>query len=220
MNQSVAARYCIAVAIFLSMTALIMFLNFFIPTPTHAVGDTSLRGTDNQPIASVSITDLKDLNSLPYVNYTPDKYLNPNFEIQGTPIDLREKNQFAQKGTFVFVIRNIDPTAEDFLEKSQSLNPYLQGDYSWHFTLYIPKIWSACNIYTKYVLTERVGSLSDYNFIEYSDYADKTDHLSVKTKPVYLDLSFYSKRQSIMPEPLYAATVVTIHYETQADKLF
>ncbi len=104
--------------------------------------DTTLTGTDGNPVASVSVADLEDLNYLTYANYTPDEYLNPNVEIQGTPVDLRENNEFAKKGTFIFVIRNLDPAAQDFSEQAAALAPYLQGDYYWHFTLYIPQIWS------------------------------------------------------------------------------
>ena len=219
MKQSVFIRYGIVGAILLFATAFILCLHFFFVPPVSAAGDTSLEGTDGNAIASVSITDLAELNSLPFVNYTPDEYLNPNFEIQGTPVDLREENEFAQRGTFIFVIRNVDPMAENFMELSEALDPYLQGDYYWHFTLYIPKIWSACNVYVKYVLTDRIGALSDYNFIEYSDYADQTLRHVNQTEPVFLDLSFYSRRQAIQPDPLYAATVVTIHYEAESGKL-
>lgn len=218
MKNSVLKRYSIIGSVILAASILCLCLIYCTPTIPDAPCDTSLSGTDGNPVASVSITDLEGLNYLTYVNYTPDEYLNPNFEIQGIPIDLREKNEYAQKGTFVFVIRNLDPTAEDFSDQAAALAPYLQGDYSWHFTLYIPKIWSACNVYVKYVLTDRIGTLSDYDFIKYSDYAGTTEFHSNQTKPISLDLSFYSERQAIYPEPLYAATVVTIHYEAEENK--
>lgn len=218
MKNSVLKRYTIIGTIILAAVILCLSLICCTPNLPGAPSDTSLQGTDGNPVASVSITELENLNYLTCVNYTPDEYLNPNYEIQGTPVDLRKKNEFAQKGTFVFVIRHIDPMAEDFSEKAAALDPYLQGDHSWHFTLYIPKIWSACNVYVKYVLTDRVGTLSDYDFIKYSDYSGTTEVHSNQTKPIFLDLSFYFGRHTISSDPLYAATVVTIHYEAEENK--
>lgn len=218
MNKPAAFRYSVLAAISLA-SCLIMLLLFFLPPEANLVPyDLSIRGTDQTPIVSVSIKDLESLNYLPYVNYTPDVYLTPKTEIHGTPIDLRQNHSFAQRGTFIFVIRNLDPTDENYTEQAESLAPFLQGDSAWHFTLQIPKIWSACNIYVNYILTESIGSISDYDYMNYSDYVGKTtDHISM-TEPVPLDLSFYSRRQAIYPEPLQAATVVTIHYETETNK--
>lgn len=218
MKKTCKIRYGILGATFLCCTMLVMILLFGIPSLHRAPSDTELVGTDGNNVASVSILDLTELNVLTSVNYTPDEFLQPNQEIQGTPVDLTQKHRFALKGTFVFVIRNLDPFSPDFLDASQSLSPYLQGDGYWHFTLYIPRVWSACNVYVKSVLAYRSGEISDYNFIEYTEYSLKTESHVSKTEPLFLDLSFYPKQQAISPEPLYAATVVTLHYESASVK--
>ena len=218
MKKSGKIRYGILGATFLFCTVMVMILLFGIPSLHRSPSDTELIGTDGNNVASVSILDLTDLSVLTSVNYTPDKFLQPNQQIQGTPIDLTQKHQFALKGTFVFIIRNLDPFSPDFTAEAQSLNPYLQGDGSWHFTLYIPRIWSACNVYVKSVLTQRIGEISDYKFIEYTEYSFETESHVSRTEPLFLDLSFYPRQQAISPEPLQAATVVTLHYESTSVK--
>ena len=217
MKKSILFRYALLAALSAASCLLILLL-FFLPPKTNQVPfDLSLRGTENTPVASVSIKDLASLNYLPYVNYTPDVFLTPKSEVSGTPVNLSQKHSFAQKGTFLFVIRNLDPTDENFSQQAEALAPVLQGDSSWHFTLHIPKIWSACNVYVNYILTDRIGALSDYDFVEYSDYVGTTsDHVN-KTAPLILDLSFYSRQHTIYADPLSAATVVTIHYEAESN---
>ena len=166
-------RYCILLAVGLFCAALIAALTFAIPKTAKTPCDYSLSGTDGESVASISITDLQELNTLTCVNYTPDEFLIPGSQKQGTPVDLTQNNQFARRGTFVFIIRNLDPMSPDFLTQSQALSPYLQGDGYWHFTLYIPRIWSACNVYIRSSLVQRTGEISDYNFINYTEYADE-----------------------------------------------
>lgn len=212
--RRICRRYLFLGTLFLLCTLLVVSLLLGTPRTAVAPSDRSLTGTDGEAVASVPITGLKDLNVLSEVNYTPDEFLQPNSQIQGTPVDLTRKNNFARRGTFVFVIRNIDPASPDFLQQSEALAPYLQGDGSWHFSLYIPLVWSACNIYVRSTLALRVGEIAGYDFIQYTDYSAKTESHADKTEPVVLDLSFYPKQYAISPDPLQAATVVTIHYES------
>lgn len=211
-------HYCILTATLLCYALLVTILLFCIPPVHKAPADTDLLGTDNSNVASVSIADLTDFNTLTAVNYTPDRFLQPGSEIQGTPVSLTQNNRFASKGTFVFVIRNLDPASPDFSEQSQALAPYLQGDGYWHFTLYIPRVWSACNVYVKSILVKRTGDISDYDFIRYTEYTQYTSAHVTKTEPMFLDLTFYPRQQAISPDPLYAATVVTLHYESVSVK--
>lgn len=211
-------RYAVLGAVFLLAAALILSLTLCGTNSKIAPSDTELAGTDGKQLSSVSIIDLAQLNTLPSVNYTPDEFLIPNSQIQGTPIDLTAKQHFAHRGTFVYVIRNLDPFSPDFQEQLEQLKPYLQGDGYWHFTLYIPRIWSACNVYVEYSLTQRVEDIGEYDFVHYGDYTGKTEYHKSKTEPLFIDLAFYSKQHVITSDPLNAATVVTIHYEETSRK--
>ena len=218
MKEPYFKRYSILLAVILFCAALIAALTFAIPKTAKAPCDYSLSGTDGESVASISITDLQQLNALTCVNYTPDEFLIPGSQKQGTPVDLTQNNKFAKRGTFVFIIRNIDPMSPDFLAQSEELTPYLQGDGYWHFTLYIPHVWSACNVYIRSALVERTGEISDYNFINYTEYVYETKTHTDSTEPLFLDLNFYPKQQAITPDALLAATVVTIHYEARSVK--
>lgn len=211
-------RYCILLAVSLFCAALIATLTFVIPHTAKAQSYYDLNGTDGGSVASISITDLQELNALTCVNYSPDEFLIPGSQMQGMPVDLTQKNNFAQRGTFVFIIRNVDPMSPDFLAQSKELTPYLQGDGYWHFTLYIPRVWSACNVYIRSSLVQRTGEISDYNFINYTEYVYETKMHTDSTEPLFLDLTFYPKQRAITPDALLAATVVTIHYEAQSVK--
>lgn len=211
-------RYFILFAVSLFCAALIATLTFAIPHTAKAPSYYDLNGTDGETVASISITDLQNLNALTCVNYSPDEFLIPSSQKQGIPVELTQKNKFAQRGTFVFIIRNVDPTSPDFLAQSKELTPYLQGDGFWHFTLYIPRVWSACNVYVRSSLVQRTGEISDYNFINYTEYVYETKTHTDRTEPLFLDLTFYPKQQAITPDALLAATVVTIHYESLSVK--
>ena len=216
--KNTIVRYAVLAGVLLFCVALTLILVFSAAAVPVAPSDKELRGSDGKEIASVSITDLQRLGTFTMVNYTPDEFLLPVSDVRGTPVDLTKENSFAQRGTFIFVVRNIDPTSDEFLQQSEALAPYLQGDGYWHFTLYLPQIWSACNIYVKSVLTHRVGEIENYDFIKYSDYSHtSTEHVD-RTEPLFIDLSFYPRQQAISPDPLQASTVITIHYESESVK--
>ncbi len=216
--KNIIVRYAVLAGVFLVCVALTLILLFNSAAVPASPCDQNLRGSDGKEIASVSIADLHKLGTFTMVNYTPDEFLLPVSDIRGTPVDLTKENSFAQRGTFIFVVRNIDPMSDDFFAQSEALAPYLQGDGYWHFTLYLPQVWSACNIYVKSVLTHRVGEIENYDFIKYSEYS----HTSVEhvdgTEPLFIDLSFYPRQQAISPDPLQASTVITIHYESKSVK--
>ena len=213
MKKNGKLLYLIPVSVFIVCVLIVILLTFCSKRFNNAPFDTSLSGTEGTPISSVSITDLQKMNVVNSVNYTPNKFLIPNSEISGTPVNLSENNKFAQKGTFIFVFKNLDPFSENFIEQSNKLSPYLEGDGYWHFNLYIPIVWSACNVYVDYVLVGRSGEISNYNYINYSNYVHETLQHSDGTQPIFIDLPFYTRQSTISADPLDAATVVTIHYE-------
>lgn len=207
-------KYGLATLTALIAVALILAIYFGSPSVPSAPDTNGIVGTDNNPITAVCISDLSELNTLERVNYTSGDYVMPQNEVRGSVVET-DSHIAAEKGTYEFVFLNLDPQDNDFYNKAAALKPFLQGDNRWHFTLCIPKIFSACNVYVRTVLTERVGELSDYNFIEHSEYIGETVYHKTKTEPLFIDLSFYTDRVSIYPDNrLRAATVVTIHYES------
>lgn len=217
MTNPILKRFIVLSAVTAAAVIVICCIIGLVP-PSPVAPVSHLTGTDGNPVASVSIADLDRLSTVTHANYTPDEFLIPKAEISGTPVDLRENNRFAERGTLIFVIRNLNPTEDDFLEQSESLQPYLHGDYCWHFTLYIPAVWSACNVYVNYMLTDSVGSISDYDFIRYSDLTGTSVEHTDATKPITLDLTFSSRQSAIPDDILSASTIVTVHYESRAEK--
>lgn len=203
------ALTCIAVAI----TFCFIGLNTadFLPYVTT-------EGTDGKSVAVSQIEELDGLHTLRYANYTPNEFLLPGIDIQGEVIDLTQFTQFAERGTLQFVFLNLDPYDENFTEKSNALAPFLGSDNYWHFTLCLPAFAGACNIYTGLDLTSRAGDISNYNFIEYSNYQSTTQTHRSESVPLSVDLQFYSQRHAMSPDLSIRATVVTIHYEAANNK--
>lgn len=206
-----------ASAVAIASLLLILFLQLCAPRIQEAVSDSTLQGTNKKPIQTVCIADLSDCGFLRYVNYTPDVYLKPGFDFSGDIIDLTQPHTLASKGTLEFILLNIDPRDEKFDEKKEKLSPYLGGDNHWHFTLFLPPCLSACNVYVRSLLNSRVGNLSDYDFVKYTDsnYSGKTEAHKDTTEPLFLDLDFYTRREAMGSMLQQRAVAVTIHYETK-----
>ena len=220
MNEKILLRFGVLILVIVLCTAMILGLYFGADSVNDVKVSSSLKGRDGSEIYSTSIYDVCSLSAMPYANYTADEFLIPKSEISGTPVNLREQNDFASKGTFVFVIRNLDPFDPDFSTKASVLNDkFLQGDGSWHLTFFIPQVWSSCNVYVNYVLESRVGDISDYQFSNYTDYYMSTVAHKTKTEPLFIDLTFYPKIHTISADPLEAAAVITIHYEAAPNML-
>ena len=168
-------------------------------------------GTD---FTAVRINDLGKLGQVTEVNYVADEFVSPghldyDFEI----VDLSKPFDFAEKGSLVFVIANLDPRSENFDEQSESLSEYKMGDY-WHFTLSLPKIFAASNVYQKASLVARHGEIENYDFAEYNtNYNKKTEKFAPLTDTTYLDLQFYTRREALS-NTYASAQIVTVHYQS------
>ena len=193
-------------------------LAFGVPGVERAPRTEGIAGSDGNELAAYSILDLSACSALTYANYTPGEFLIPNSEISGAPVELGKHRAEATRGTYVFVVLNLDPDSPTFTQDAASLQNFLYGDRSWHFTLHLPAVWSACNVYVDNVLTARVGEISGYDFSQYGDVSGKTESHDPGTQSLFLDLSFYSGRTAISayPDRLGAAQVITIHYETES----
>lgn len=177
-----------------------------------------LTDAKGRPVAAVSILDLAESNVITSVNYAPREFLKLSPAMSGgaipfgAPVDI-SSTEFAEEGTLRFVVLNIDPWAEDFSAQQKALAPYLGADNNWHFSLYLPPIFSSCVVYTRASLAATAGLISDYSFIEYSEYNyDSVVHKD-GSEPFVIDLSFPSKRETILANRLMAAVDITIHYQ-------
>ncbi len=216
------------------LSALFIVLLFFCPPKTQAVNEAegkveyiysqtetddyvfneTLTAEAGKDFTAVRITDLGRLKKITKVNYVADKFVNPDSlspDIQ--IVDLTKPFEFAEKGTLIFVIFNLDPYAEDFREQAERLNEYKIGD-SWRFTLSLPEIFCASNVYQKTTLIARHGEIENYDFKNFTTSYDKTtENFSSKIDGTLIDLDFYTKRTS-MEDAFNAAKVVTIHYQS------
>lgn len=167
-----------------------------------------------QDFTAVNISDLNKLQKITKVNYVADQFVTPGHLSSNIQIvDLEKPFEFAQKGTLMFVILNLDPNSEKFDEQSENLSEYKIGD-NWHFTLSLPKIFSASNIYQKTILVSRHGDIENYDFGIFNDnYNIKTEKFSSQTENTMIDLSFYTKRIALA-NSLSAAQIITIHYQS------
>ncbi len=161
-------------------------------------------------VTAVRISDLGKLKKITKVNYIPDKFVQANSlseEIQ--IVDLTKPFDFAEKGTLIFVIMNLDPESSDFIEQSEKLSDYKIGDY-WNFTLSLPKIFCASNIYNNANLVAKNGEIENYDFTAFTtSYDKKTEKFSQSVERTSVELQFYTRRQALN---LYK--VVTIHYQS------
>lgn len=175
---------------------------------THTVENvTAVIGKD---VTAVSITDISKLGKITSVNYVPDKFVKPrdldkNIQI----VDLTKPFDFAEKGTIIIIVMNLDPFAEDFYEQADKLEEYKIGDY-WHFTVHLPVVFGASNIYNGSNLVARNGDIANYDFIDFSTTYDiSTEKYKSHTDTALLDLSFYGRRQAMNPYQM-----ITIHYQS------
>ncbi len=160
-------------------------------------------------IHSYNIMDIEDCHVINTVNYTASEYVLPQKTSNST-------DQIANKGTYQILITNLDPFDPEFTSKSEKLEGLKGTDDNWHLTLYLPPIFSSCNIYVRSRLEASVGTISNYHFNDYdmSTLPDTEIHTS-KTSPIFLDLTLYSNRKFFSPnDPIQNGVLVTIHYES------
>lgn len=208
------------------LASILFILSFFFLTPqikdaapAEGVITESASGENGtleleKDFTALRISGLSDLQYITKVNYVADEFVAPdtipdNCEI----VDLNESFEFAEKGSIIFVILNLDPYAEDFAENLAKLNKYKTGDY-WQFSLYLPKIFSASNVYQKSALVTRNGEIAGYEFIDYNtSYDAVTEEFSPCTDNAVINLQFYTRRQ-VMENTLGSAQIITVHYQS------
>lgn len=213
MKRIIAVRYVILLVTALLSAAVVLSLCFGV----RRINDAPVTRISNQngTFAANSISDLAALNIVTAVNYTPGRISAAERRAFLDRSSICPKTGASSRGTYEFVIAHLDPFSDEFEEQSEALSPYLKGDGNWHFTLYIPAVWSACAVYVNYTLTEMCGEIKDYDFINYSEYSHRSERHDNATEPLFLDLKFYPRQAAISPAAYDAATIVTIHYEAE-----
>lgn len=172
--------------------------------------------TLGEDVAAVRIDEIGALGALDKVNYVPNEFVMPGEVLEKCEVlDLTEPRALAERGSLIFVVLNLDPDAEDFKEKARRLDRNKIGDY-WHFTLCLPQIFGASNVYLRSQFVARNGSIADYDFGNYNTNYDKqTYEFNSTAAPLTLDLSFYTRRQAIL-DGYASAQIITVHYQSKS----
>lgn len=165
-------------------------------------------------ITAVRIADFEDLQLITKVNYIPDKFVTPGaLEYDYQIVDLTKPFEFAEKGTLMFVVLNLDPFDQDFYEQQERLGKYKMGDY-WKFSFRLPKIFSASNVYIRSDLIDRHGEIENYDFIDFTSYYnEKTTKFTSRTESTDIPLTFYTRREALN-NTLSSAKMITVHYQS------
>lgn len=210
-------RSCIIIWAAMLLAALFCLIMTLVGrNPVKAAKTEAVTDERGREFYAVCISDLDDINTLPYVNYVPDEFVSPgDYENMGEVVPVNGKTPLAQRGTLKFVVLNLNPEDENFIEKAEALASRLEGDNYWHFTLYLPQVFSACNVYVNGILESRTGQIENYDFIEHCDYSGVTEQHKDGTRTQYIDLRFYPSRRALSPEVRIRGVQVTVHYETQ-----
>ena len=209
-----------------ALTALFITVLFFAAPKIAAVPDTTGREiteinrapdgstktvtyTAGKDFAAVSLIDLTDLGKITKVNYVADKFVKAGHLSSDMQIvDLSKPFEFAEKGTLIFVVMNLDPwDIDNFLPYSEKLAPYKIGEY-WQFTISLPAVFSASNIYRGAELIARNGDIADYSFIEHCNFTYTTDKFVGKTKPTDIVLKLSTSQRALNN------VIVTVHYQS------
>ena len=146
-----------------------------------------------EDVTATRIADYITLNKITKVNYVADKFVHPgSFGADVRIVDLAKPFEFAERGTLIFVIMNLDPWHEDFNKQVAALSQFRIGDYL-HFSLSLPMVFSAANVYDGSNLVARHGEIADYDFIEFTTAYDKrTEKFSAEASATTIDLTFYT----------------------------
>lgn len=165
-------------------------------------------------ITAVSIKDLSECGKITKVNYVPNEFTKPGSLSDKIQIaDIGEQTKFAEKGTLIFIITNLDPLDGDYYAQCEALSPFKLGDY-WQFTLILPEIFCASNVYQKSSLVSRTGEIENYDFISFTTSYDKqTQNFKKNTSTIELNLRFYTRSEAYA-DALSSAAIITVHYQS------
>ncbi len=167
-------------------------------------------GSDGSEIYAVSVEDIGEINRVKALNYVDGEFTQTAGYVSNSGTGT------ASRGTIKILLKNLDPTDEDFIGKAYNLNRFADGNY-WKITMYIPAVFSACNIYVDGTLTAQIGAIEGYNFEDYGEKHFITETYTTNTEPTFLTLSLYNVRSELTGDAVSDGCVVTIHYESKSN---
>ena len=194
----------IPVGLFLACLAFALALHY---AGKSAVGETPVRKKELAGVSvnAVSVLDVKGVMKMTAFNYLPNDFAELSETVPGAD----DGSTPAMRGTYRFYIDTL--SIEEWAE-SESLDPLLEPDGSWHLTMYIPPVFSACSVFVQYQNEECIGSIGRYNIAYYVNYSsesefDETVTHQTATQPLFIDIP-------IAADNKYSREcAVTIHYE-------
>lgn len=168
-----------------------------------------LEGT-NDPINIYKLEDFSTINKITHINHSSE-FIRPNAitkEKVTKPISLENFSSLSKKGTLQIIFCTLDPLDENYQEKYNKLEEnFSVSNTEWLFSIYIPPILSASEIYIKTTHQASNGQIAEYDYIKYSNINEKTENHTDGTNPNILDFKVYKRKG-------YSSDVtITIHYE-------
>lgn len=199
---------CIILSLFIVCLTFTLVLNF---AGKNSIHDTPVRKKIFSSVMAnaVSVYDVEGVMKFTAINYRPDDFA----EINEAVGDEYSESAPANRGTYRFYIDTLETEEWNNADKLQNL---LKPDGSYHLTMYIPPVFSACSIYVQYQNQEYTGLIDRYNISYYNNYSapsefDNSVTHQTATKPVFIDIPVSSN-------PKYSKEcMVTIHYESEND---
>lgn len=180
-------------------------------TRQYATAEAPIRTKDISGVSvnAVSVLDVKGAMKLTAMNYLPNEFAELNAVVSNE----NDGEEPAKRGTYRFYIDTL--TNEEWENKAE-LDRLLKPDGSWHLTMYLPPVFSACSVYVQYNNIDYVGTIDRYNIDYYTSFAASSEFddavlHQTATKPMFIDIPIssdgkYSKECK-----------VTIHYEADND---
>ena len=175
----------------------------------NAVTDAPVRekDLDGVKVNAVSVADIDGVMNMTAFNYLPNEFAELNETVSGE----NDGAAPARRGTYRFYIDTL--TIEEWTQGvDDKLTHLLRPDGSWHLTMYIPPVFSACSVYVQYENEAYTGAIDRYNIGYYMNFSapsefDETVTHKTATQPVFLDIP-------VSADGKYSREcVVTIHYE-------
>lgn len=172
----------------------------------NAIEDTPVR---KKEIAGVSVNTVSVLDVNGVMRMTAFNYLPNDFAELSETVSNANGGAPARRGTYRFYLDTL--SMEEWAESGR-LEHLLRPDGSWHLTMYLPPVFSACSVYVQYENQAYLGEIDRYNIGYYVNFSspsefDETVMHRTATQPLFLDLS-------VSAESKYSREcAVTIHYE-------
>lgn len=190
--------------------------------PDTETDDNAEAVTASGTFVGTEILNLKELNSLLYVNHSPEKFL-PTSEDYNSPfvagnIERLDSLTPAKYGTLQFFFFNLDPMAENFEKQTETLSHFRRDSESLaYLDLYLPFCFDAATVWYRDKCVSTAGDMGDYDPTEYLDPYSKYEFYPnvIDRAPQYVTLSFPMTRDALYPDRFEAARVVTVHYRAE-----